>query len=128
MSLYLLETLFTAYVYAVLSRGSMNQSVEALRTHFTDVHTSHCLPSSVAQLYITTALSGVGYLQAMVACTHNPLDNEARSERRVESRAEEACDQNERNAIVASIESITMTTMSSTRVKPETFCLVWGII
>ncbi|EKE29045.1 MAG: hypothetical protein ACD_2C00242G0002 [uncultured bacterium (gcode 4)] len=66
-------------------------------------------------------LSGEGYFQAFTLNISTDFLMYEISVRRVESRAEPDCEENERKAIVAKIEIMTITTISSTKVKAE-FC------
>ena len=65
--------------------------------------------------------SGIGYFQDMALKTHNHFDILDISDKRVESREEADWLEKDKNAIVASIASITMTTISSTRVNAFEF-------
>ena len=65
-----------------------------------------------------TYLSGIGYFHDMALITQIHLARFDKSDSLVESLAEADWEANERNAIVASIARITITTISSTKVKP----------
>ena len=64
-------------------------------------------------------LSGIGYFHATANCTDSHLAILVISASLVESLAEADWSENDRNAIVASIARMTITTMSSTRVNQE---------
>jgi hypothetical protein len=61
--------------------------------------------------------SGMGYVHEIALNTHNHFDMFVVSANRVESRAEDDCEEKERNAIVANMAKMTITTISSTSVK-----------
>ena len=70
---------------------------------------------------IGTFESGLGYVHAVALKTDSHFDILDISESLVESRALTLCEENDKKAIVASIAKMTMTTISSTRVKAESF-------
>jgi hypothetical protein len=77
---------------------------------------------------ILTFESGNGYFPESAKLTDNHLDILFISDNLAESRAEDDCDEKLKKAIVARIARITITTMSSTRVKPKVVFGFWFLV
>ncbi|EKE29450.1 MAG: hypothetical protein ACD_2C00173G0001 [uncultured bacterium (gcode 4)] len=88
----------------------------ALRSDFP---ANHCVHIKIQEAVIDMDSSGTGYFPAVALNTFNHLSMLLISAKRVESRALADWEEKERNAIVAKIASITMTTISSTNVNAE---------
>ena len=104
----------------VPSRGSLHPlDIFIILSTFAPAY--HCCQIWAQAEYIAIAASGAGYFPAVALNTESHLAILLISANLVESRADADWDEKERNAIVARIARMTMTTMSSTSVKPEIF-------